>query len=186
MSDDAQFKWENQKKTNTWDQKRLHRQALEELFDGNVRYMKFIKAKLGENLVKDGFQATVDFTYEKNMNALTRFFLKLLKPLAKKFLLKTIVTTYYTKMQHVVELPCLKQLDIKPDGSIEIVVEKCTGKTVWKNGLRNNTAVDIFGAEDYCKYSCIPSLNKLIEVVNAQSTVEFEKRGCHQLIKFSA
>ncbi len=186
MSEDEQFKWENQKKTNTWENNRRHRQVLEELFDGNVRYMKFIKTKLGENLVKDGFQATADFTFEKNMSGLTKFFIKMFKPLAKKFLLKTIVTTYYTKMQHVVDLDCIKKLEMNPDGSMSIAIDKCTAKTVWKNGLRNNNASELFGVEDYCKYSCIPSLNKLIGVVNAQCSTEFEKRGCQQVIKFLA
>ena len=186
MSEDEQFKWENQKKTNTWENNRRHKQALEELFDGNVRYMKFIKTKLGETLVKDGFQATADFTFEKNMGGLTKLFIKMFKPLAKKFLLKTIVTTYYTKMQHVVDLDGIKKLEINPDGSINLSIDKCSAKTVWKNGLRNNNAAELFGAEDYCKYSCIPSINKLIGVVNAQCAAEFEKRGCQQVIKFLA
>ncbi|MHA1264752.1 MAG: hypothetical protein ACTSRS_05890 [Candidatus Helarchaeota archaeon] len=175
--------WEEHKKVNTWDEKRQYQQTLEELFDGNVRYLKFLREKGGEELVKKGFQATVDYTYNKNMGILRKLSVALFKPLAKKMVFKQIISSFFTGMQHVVKLDCIKKLAFD-NNSTEIIIEKCSGKRAWKMGLKNNQATELFGLEDYCKYSCVPLFHKFLGLVKAQSTVEFQKRGCHHHIKF--
>jgi len=174
--------WEDQKQMNIWDEKRRHKMTLEELFDGNARYMKFIASRLGSEGVKEGFQATVDFTFEKNMGGLRKMGATFLKAVSKKLLLKKVVIGYYVNMQHVVDLKCIRKMEFNPD-SAEIIIEKCTAKTAWKMGLKNNQATDIFEPEDYCEQSCIASFKKFLDVPNATVTTEFQKRGCRQIIK---
>ncbi|NVM53016.1 MAG: hypothetical protein HWN66_04885 [Candidatus Helarchaeota archaeon] len=183
MSKDKELEWQVQKKFNIWNDKRKHSTTLEELFDGNVRYLKLLKSKGSEQDVKDGFQATVDFTFEKNMGALVKLGAAFLKRVSKKILLKKIISSFFINMQHVVKLDRIKKYEFYPDYT-EIIIKKCTGKRAFKLGLKNNNATNMFGEEDYCKYSCITLFNKLLSVANAKSTVELEKRGCHHIIKF--
>ncbi|TFG05401.1 MAG: hypothetical protein EU536_02210 [Promethearchaeota archaeon] len=177
---DEMLNWSEQKNKNTWDAKRRYAQTLEELFDGNVRYLKILKNK-DEQAVKDGFQATVDFTFEKNMGLLRKLSVALFTPIARKLVLKQIIASFFKEMQHVVRLDCIQKIEFNSN-SVEIIIDKCTGKRAWKLGLKNNQATELFTEEDYCNYSCIPLLNKFLGLVNAENTVELQKRGCHHKI----
>lgn len=181
--EEEKLEWQVQKKMNFWKDKRKYKQTIEELFNGNVRYLKFIKNRIGQEACMDAFKETIDFTSEKYMSTLRRLGASLLSKISKKILLKRILGSFFINMQHVVDLNCIKKLEFYPDYT-EIIIEKCTAKRAWKIGLKNNKATDMFTFDDYCKYSCTPLINKFLELTKAQSNVEFKKRGCHHIIKF--
>ncbi|MHA1264127.1 MAG: hypothetical protein ACTSRS_02730 [Candidatus Helarchaeota archaeon] len=166
-----------------WNDQMKHKQTLEELFDGNVRYLKLIKHQLGDQAAIEGFRATVDFTFNKNMSGLLKLGDSFLKSVSKLTLLEKITTNFFINMQHIVKLECIKKLDLSPATS-EIIIKNCTGKKAWITGLKNNKATDLFSDEDYCKYTCVPTLRKFLEVAHAKNTAEFTEDGCHQVIKF--
>ncbi|MHA1232119.1 MAG: hypothetical protein ACTSRP_24845 [Candidatus Helarchaeota archaeon] len=182
IESEEELDWNVQKNMNVWKDKKKHQQTLEELFNGNVRYLKFIRERLGEDAVLDGFKATVEFTYKKNMGGMEKMAAVILKTISRKILMKMIINAYYINMQHIVDLKCIKRLEHK-DGVTEIEIEKCTAKRVWNIGLRNNGVKDVFSPEDYCKHSCIPTLKRILEVVEVEIEVDFSKKGCRQIIK---
>lgn len=166
-----------------WSEGKKHQQTIEELFDGNVRYLKLIKEKFGEAAAIDGFHATTDFTFNKNMSGLMKMGDKYLKSVAKTTLLKKLLINFFINMQHVVDLNCIQKFEFSQEGA-EIIVEGCTGKMAWIKGLKNNKATDVFTADDYCKYTCIPTVSKFLDVANAKNHAEIHHMGCHQKISF--
>lgn len=175
---------EGQQKLKNWNDEQKYKTALEELFNGNVRYMKFIKTRIppGSNLMNDAFQATIDYTFNRAMAPLMKLGEDYLKNVPKPLLLKRVLGNFFINMQHVVRLECIQKLEYYPDYA-EIIIDKCTGKHAWKMGVTNNKASDLFTEDDYCKYSCAPLVNRFLKIANAQSTVEFQKEGCHHIIK---
>jgi hypothetical protein len=175
---------EGQQKLKNWKDDQKYKAALEELFNGNVRYMKFIKTRMpsGSNLLNEAFQATIDYTFNRAMAPLMKLGEDYLKNVPKQLLLKRLLGNFFINMQHVVRLDCIQKLEYYPDHA-EIVIDKCTGKRAWKMGVQTNKATDLFTDEDYCKYSCAPLVSRFLKVANAQSTVEFQKEGCHHIIK---
>ena len=176
--------WEVQKKLNVWDMKRRANAALEELFEGKIRYLKIINRGMGSEAVDKALAEFVDDMYDKNMGGLTKLGADFLSKIAKKTLLNKIITSFWINMQHMVNLDCLKKLEFYPDRT-ELVIQKCTAKRAWKLGIRNNNMKEVLGAEDYCKKMCVPLFNRLLEVAKASSSAEFQKRGCEQVIKFN-
>ena len=183
MSEDKELEWKVQKKLNIWNMKQKHSSTLEELFDGNIRYLKFIKERTDEETLKDAFELTANFAFDKNMSGIMKAMATLLKTISKRILLKRIVNQFWVSMQYIVDLDCIKKIEYNPEFT-EIIVQKCTGKRAWKKGLKNNKAKDLFSLEDHCEHSCVKLLNKLLELVNAKCEVEFTKTGCRQIIKF--
>ncbi|MHA1271392.1 MAG: hypothetical protein ACTSPY_16480 [Candidatus Helarchaeota archaeon] len=181
--DENELDWKIQKKLNVWKDNAKYKRTIEELFNGNVRYLKFIKTRMNDQAVSDAFQNTVNFTYEKSMGPLTKLGAELLKKISKNILLKRIIGSFFINMQHVVEIKCVKKLEFQADQT-EIIIDKCTAKKAWKQGLKNNNAKELFTDEDYCKNSCIPTLNKFLELTKARATPEFNKKGCHLIVKF--
>ncbi len=179
---DDEVNWEVQKKLNVWDEKRRAISALEELFEGKIRYLKIINRGMGSEAVDKALAEFVDDMYDKNMGGLTKLGADFLGKVSKKTLLSKIITSFWINMQHMVKLSCLKKLEFYPE-SVELVIQKCTAKRAWKLGIRNNQMKDVLGAEGYCKKLCVPLFNRLLEVANAQTTAEFQKRGCEQVIK---
>lgn len=175
---------QGQQKLKNWKDDQKYQTALEELFNGMVRYMKFIKTRMppGSNLVSDAFQVTIDYTFNKTMAPLMKLGEDYLKSVPKQLLLKRLLGNFFINMQHVVRLECIKKLEYYPD-HVEIIVDKCTGKQAWIMGVKNTKAADLFTDEDYCKYSCAPLVNRFLKIASAQSTVEFQKEGCHHIIK---
>ncbi|NVM27560.1 MAG: hypothetical protein HWN65_01850 [Candidatus Helarchaeota archaeon] len=175
--------WEVQKKLNIWDEKRRANETLEELFEGKVRYLKIINRGMGTEALHEALKEFVNDMYDKNMSGLTKLGAGFLVKVAKKTLLSKIITSFFINMQHMVNLKCLKKLELYSDRT-ELVIHKCTAKRAWKLGIRNNKMEDILTAEDYCKFLCVPLFNRLLEVAKAGTKVEFQKRGCEQVIQF--
>ncbi|MHA1652214.1 MAG: hypothetical protein ACTSYB_18685 [Candidatus Helarchaeota archaeon] len=180
---DDEVDWQVQKKLNRWDEKRRAKAAVEELMEGKVRYLKFIKNQLGPDAIEKVLERFVIDTFDKNMGGLTKLGAGFLKKISKNALLKKIISSFYINMQHLVDLDCLKKLEFYPN-QIEIVIKKCTAKRAWKLGLKNNKAKDLFSEDDYCQKVCIPTFNKFLQVANAQSNYRILKRGCEQVISF--
>ena len=179
--------WLVQKKMNDWGEKRRYNAALEELMEGKVRYLKFIKLnmeKMGRpNAVDEALEEFVKDTFNKNMSGLTKLGAEVLKMLSKKVLLKKIITSFFINLQHLVNLDRMKKLEFYPDRT-EIVIQKCTAKRAWKLGVKNNKVKELFTDLDFCTKFCSKTFNRFLEVAGAQSTVEFQKRGCQHLVKF--
>jgi hypothetical protein len=175
---------QGQQKLKNWKDDQKYKTTLEELFNGNVRYMKFIKTRIppGSNLLSEAFQATIDYTFDKTMAPLIKLGESYLSGVPKQLLLKRLLGNFFINMQHVVRLECIQKLIYYPDYA-EIIIDKCTGKQAWIMGVKNNKAGDLFTDEDYCKYSCAPLVNRFLKIASAQSTVEFQKEGCHHIIK---
>ena len=175
---------EGKQQLKNWKVDQKYKTTLEELFNGNVRYMKFIKTRMPpeSNLVSEAFQATIDYTFNKTMAPLMKLGEGYLSKVPKPTLLKRLLGNFFINMQHVVTLDCIQKLEYYPDYT-EIIIDKCTGKHAWRMGVKNNKATDLFTEEDYCKYSCAPLVNRFLKVAGAQSTVEFQKEGCHHIIK---
>lgn len=177
------LEWEVQKKLNVWDLKRRANAALEELMEGKIRYLKFIKIKIGPKAVDEVLGIFVQENFDKNMSGLTKLGAGVLKKVSKKVLLKKIITSFFINMQHMVNLDRIKKLEFYPDLT-ELVIQKCTAKRAWKLGLRGNNAEKLFTNLEYCEKFCYPMFNKFLGVADAHSTVKYEKRGCKHFIKF--
>ena len=177
-----EVEWEVQKKLNIWDDKRRATAALEELMEGKIRYLKFIKQKLGPEAVDEVLGRFVDETFDKHMSGLTKLGAGFLKKISKKALLSRIITSFFINMQHMVNLSCIKQLEFNPD-RIDLVIQKCTAKRAWKLGLKRNQAEELFSEKTYCEKMCYPTFNEFLRVADAKSTVEFQKRGCQHIVK---
>lgn len=177
-----EVEWEVQKNLNIWDDKRRATSALEELMEGKVRYLKFIKLGMGPEAVDEVLGRFVNETFDKNMSGLTKLGAGFLKKISKKTLLNKILTSFFINMQHMVNLSCIKKLEFYPD-RVDLVIQKCTAKRAWKLGLKKNKAEELFSEETYCEKMCFPTFNKFLGVADAKSTVELQNRGCQHGIK---
>ncbi len=183
MSEESEeVPWEVQKKLNYWDERRRATGALEELMEGKIRYLKFIKTKMGADAVNEAFGEFVKDQYIKNMGGLTKLGANFLKKISKKILLGKIITGFYINMQHLVDLNCIKKMEFN-NGQAETIIQKCTAKRAWKLGLKNNNVKELFSEEEYCEKLCVPLFKKLLAVADATSSSELEKRGCLHKIK---
>ena len=180
---EAELEWEVQKKLNVWDLKRRANATLEELMEGKVRYLKFIKIKIGPKAVEDVLGIFVQDNFNKNMSGLTKLGAGVLKKVSKKILLKKIVTSFFINLQHLVNIDRIAKMEFYPDLT-EVVIQKCTAKRAWKLGLRNNDAEKLFTNLEFCEKFCHPMFNRFLGVADAHSTVKFQKRGCEHFIKF--
>ncbi|MHA1130369.1 MAG: hypothetical protein ACTSQI_15480 [Candidatus Helarchaeota archaeon] len=175
-------KWEVQKNLNVWNESRRANEALEELMAGKIRYLKFIKTKMGADAVDEVLGIFVQDTFDKNMSGLTKLGAGFLKKISKNILLKKIITSFFINMQHMVKLDRIKKLEFYPDHT-ELVIQKCTAKRAWKLGLKANQAKELFSDDEYCAKFCTKTFTKFLSAANAETSVELQKRGCEHVIK---
>lgn len=177
------LEWEVQKKLNVWDDNRRANEALEELMAGKIRYLKFIKLNMGPEAVDEVLGIFVQDTYNKNMSGLTKLGAGFLKKISKSMLLKKIITSFLINMQHMVKIDRIRKLEFYPD-HMKLAVLKCTAKRAWKLGLKTNDAKELFTDDEYCEKFCTKTFSRFLEVADAETTFELQKRGCEHTIKF--